>query len=285
MEKAMSSVRVPTERVPTYDSARIKLQSIFELKELVRYRYLVWNLIARDLKVRYKRSFLGFIWVMLNPLLMTAVLAIVFTNFMRFGGTQYYTGYLLAGILMWNLFSQGTVAAMSNLTGNAGTLRRMYIPPSVFVASAIGSALVNLVFALAPLFIVAVVLGVQPSITWLFAPVPILETAVFTLGIGLIVSALMVFYTDVYEIYNVVLMLGMYLTPIFYPLQILPEPLRSAERFNPMFLTMEGLRDAVLYGTLPSLRDAALPAAMALVMFVVGWLFFTRLEGKFAYQF
>ena len=280
----MSSVRVPTERVPTYDSARIKLQSIFELKELVRYRYLVWNLIARDLKVRYKRSFLGFIWVMLNPLLMTAVLAIVFTNFARFGGVQYYTAYLLAGILMWNLFSQGTVAAMSNLVGNAGTLRRMYIPPSVFVVSAIGSALVNFVFALAPLFIIAVILGVQPGLTWLYTPVPVLEVVIFSFGVGLIVSSMIVFFTDIYEIYSVILMLGMYLTPVFYPVTILPEPLRSAEQFNPMFLTMDGLRSAVLYGTLPSLQEALLPAAIALVVFIVGWLFFTRLEGKFAYQ-
>jgi ABC-type polysaccharide/polyol phosphate export permease len=160
----------------------------------------------------------------------------------------------------------------------------MYVPPSVFVVSAIGSALVNFVFALAPLFIIAVILGVRPSITWAFAPVPILEAAVFTLGIGLIVSALMVFFTDVYEIYSVLLMLGMYLTPVFYPVQILPEPFRSAEQFNPMFLTMDGLRSAVLYGTLPSLQEALLPAAIALVVFIVGWLFFTRLEGKFAYQ-
>lgn len=281
----MSSVRIPIERVPTYDSARIRLQSIFEIKELVRYRYLVWNLIARDLKVRYKRSFLGFIWVMLNPLLMTVVLAIVFSNFIRFGGIHYYTAYLLAGILMWNVFSQGSVAAMSNLVGNAGTLRRMYVPPSVFVVSAIGSALVNFTFALAPLFLIVVTLGVTPSLTWLYIPIPVLEVTVFTLGIGLIVSALMVFFTDVYEIYNVFIMLGMYLTPVFYPVNILPEPLRIAEQFNPMFLTMDGLRDAVLYERLPSLQAALLPAAMALVAFVVGWLVFTRLEGKFAYQF
>lgn len=281
----MSSMRIPTERVPVYDSARVRLQSIFEFKELVRYRFLVWNLIARDLKVRYKRSFLGFIWVMLNPLLMTVVLAIVFSNFIRFGGIRYYTAYLLAGILMWNVFAQGSVAAMSNLVGNAATLRRMYVPPSVFVVSAIGSALVNFAFALAPLFIIVVTLGVMPSLTWLYVPIPVLEVTVFTLGIGLIVSSLMVFFTDVYEIYNVVLMLGMYLTPVFYPVSILPEPLRSIQEYNPMFLTMQGMRDAVLYGTLPSLRDALLPAAIALVVFVIGWLFFTRLEGKFAYQF
>jgi ABC-2 type transport system permease protein len=269
---------------PTYDSARIKLQSVFELKELIRYRFLVWNLVARDLKVRYKRSFLGFVWVMLNPLLMTAVMAVVFSNFIRFGGTRYYTAFLLAGILMWNLFSQGSVAAMSNLVGNAGTLRRMYVPPSVFVVSAVGSALVNFIFALAPLFVIAVILGVTPGLTWLYTPVPVLEVTVFALGIGLIVSALMVFFSDIYEIYNVVLILAMYLTPIFYPVQILPEPIRAAEKFNPMFLAIDGLRGAVLYGTLPSPKQALLPAAISLAVFVVGWLFFTRMEGKFAYQ-
>jgi ABC-type polysaccharide/polyol phosphate export permease len=281
----MSSLRVPTDRVPTYDSARIKLQSIFELRELLRYRFLVWNLVSRDLKVRYKRSFLGFIWVMLNPLLMTAVLAVVFSSFIRFKGVEYYPAFLLAGILLFNLFSQGSVAAMSSLSGNGATLKRMYIPPSVFVTSAVGSALVNLVFALAPLFGVSLILGARPSITWLYTVVPCLEVTILTLGVGLIVSALMVFFTDIFEIYTVLLNVFIYLTPTFYPVTILPEPLRSWEQFNPMFLAMDGLRMAVLQGQLPSLREALAPGAMALVVFIVGWLFFTRLEAKFAYHF
>ena len=130
---------------PIYDTAAIRSRGMYELRELFRYRFLVTNLIARDLKVRYKRSVLGFVWVMLNPLLSMSVMVIVFSSLLRFRVADYPV-YLLCGILIFNLFSQGSVAAMSNLTANGSVMRRMYVPPSAFVASAIGSAVVNLLF-------------------------------------------------------------------------------------------------------------------------------------------
>src|SRR5258708_22411405 len=147
--------------MPVYDTGAIKWQGIFELRELFRYRFLVSNLVARDLKVRYKRSVLGFIWVMLNPLLTMGVLVIVFSNLLKFA-IPHFPVYLLSGILIFTLFSQGSVAAMSNLSGNGSVLRRMYVPPSVFVASSIGSALVNLLFSVAPFFALALVTAVSP---------------------------------------------------------------------------------------------------------------------------
>src|SRR5258707_10753440 len=176
--------------MPIYDTGAIKSQAIFELRELFRYRFLVSNLVGRDLKVRYKRSVLGFIWVMLNPLLTMAVLVVVFSNFFRFT-LPHYPVYLLSGILMFNVFSQGSVAAMSNLMGNGGTLRRMYVPPSVFVASSIGSALVNLLFSAVPFFVLALVTGVTPNFAWAFMIVPCVEMSAFAFGIGLIVAPLM----------------------------------------------------------------------------------------------
>jgi ABC-type polysaccharide/polyol phosphate export permease len=100
-------------QVPVYDSGAIRIRAFFELRELVRYRYLLVNLVKRDLKVRYKRSILGFVWVMLSPLLTMTVIAIVFSNVFRFGGIPHYPAYLLVGILVWTVFAQGTVAAMS----------------------------------------------------------------------------------------------------------------------------------------------------------------------------
>jgi ABC-type polysaccharide/polyol phosphate export permease len=270
--------------MPVYDTGAIKSQGIFELRELVRYRFLVSNLVARDLKVRYKRSALGFIWVSLNPLLTMGVLAIVFSNFFRFKAVHYPV-YLLCGILLFSLFSQGSVAAMSNLSGNGSVLRRMYVPPSVFVASSIGSALVNLLFSIVPFFALALITGVRPSVSWVFIVVPCAEMAVFTLGVGLIVAPLMVFFNDTFEIYSVLLTALNYLTPVFYPVQILPPWLQQLEQYNPLFLYLDTARTAIIGGTLPAVSELVTATLMALGTFLIGWVFFTQVEGKFAYHF
>jgi ABC-type polysaccharide/polyol phosphate export permease len=271
--------------VPIYDTETIKRQSSFELKELLRYRFLITNLIARDLKVRYKRSVLGFIWVMLNPLLTMAVISIVFSQVIRFPAQHYYPTFLLAGILLWNLFAQGTVAAMSNLLGNGSVLKRIYVPPSAFVASSIGSALINLLFALGPFYILAIINGVPFSITWLLVVLPLIEVTIFSFGMGLLVSALMVFFTDTYEIYTVLINIYMYLSPVYYPISVLPQPLQQIEQFNPMYLFMDCFRRAILEGKVPHLHELGLGGVIACAVFLIGWLSFTRLERNFAYHF
>lgn len=280
----------------TYDSANAHLQSIVELHEVWRYRYLVRNLVSRDLKVRYKRSALGFLWVTINPLLTAIVLSVVFSYL--FGKAQpNYPVFVLGGLLVWNLFAQGSVAAMSNLIGNGPALRRIYIPPSVFVISAVGSALVNLAFTIGPFFIIAFALHAPVSLTWLYVPVACVQAMIFTLGIGLIVATLMVFFNDIYEIYLVLLTAYNYLTPVYYPITILPPFLQQLERFNPMYLYISAAQKAVvgssatingavtLPPSIPSLAMQAAGWAAALAAVAAGWLLFTRMEEKFAYHF
>jgi ABC-type polysaccharide/polyol phosphate export permease len=281
----------------TYDSANARLQSIVELQEVWRYRYLVRNLVSRDLKVRYKRSALGFLWVTINPLMIAIVLTIVFSYL--FGKTQpNYPVFVLGGLLIWNLFAQGSVAAMSNLIGNGPALRRIYIPPSVFVISAVGSALVNLAFTIGPFFIIAFALHAPLRFTWLYVPVACVQAMIFTLGLGLIVATLMVFFNDIYEIYLVLLTAYNYLTPVYYPINILPPFMQALERFNPMYLYISAVQKAVvgssvtinnvthvLPPSIPSLTAQAAGWLAALVVFAVGWLLFTRMEDKFAYHF
>jgi ABC-type polysaccharide/polyol phosphate export permease len=281
----------------SYDSARTQLQAVVETQELWRYRSLVRNLVARDLKVRYKRSALGFVWVTLNPLLTTIVLSIAFS--FLFGKSQpNYPVFVLGGLIVWNLFAQGSVAAMSNLIGNGATLRRMYIPPSVFVVSAVGSALVNLVFTIVPFFLIALALRAPLSFTWLYVPIACLQVTLFTLGIGLIVSTLVVFFNDVYEMYLVLLTAFNYLTPVFYPISILPPWLQQLEGYNPMYLYVSAAQKAVVGTTIstpaglvflppaiPDLRLQLVAWASALLVLTIGWLLFTRTEGKFAYHF
>ena len=291
----------------TYDSARTQLQAVVEAREVFRYRSLIRNLVSRDLKVRYKRSALGFVWVTLNPLLTTIVLSIAFS--FLFGKSQpSYPVFVLGGLIIWGLFAQGSVAAMGNLVGNGSTLRRMYIPPSVFVISAVGSALVNLVFTIVPFFLIALALRAPLGWTWIYVLVACIQVTLFTLGMGLIVSTMVVFFNDVYEMYMVLLTAFNYLTPVFYPIRILPLWLQRLEVYNPMYLYVSAAQRAVVGTTLtvggqivngvivggttvtlpPSIPDVKTQLAAwasALLVLAIGWLLFTRTEGKFAYHF
>lgn len=270
--------------MPVYDSSAFKVPLVYEFQELLKYRFLVWNLILRDLKVRYKRSSIGFIWVMLNPLLTMGVLAVVFSHLFRFT-VPHYTVYLLTGILLWNLYAQGSVAAMTNLQQNGQILRKLYVPPSVFVASSIGSAGVNFLFALVPYLVLALINGLTPSLSWLFLIVPVVFAILFTFGVALIVGALVVFFSDTYEIYQVLVNIYYFLTPVMYPIDILPEPIRTIAHFNPMYLFLDTFRYAVLVGAFPTWHEVLWAALAALVVLVTGWFLFTRLEDKFVYYF
>jgi ABC-type polysaccharide/polyol phosphate export permease len=267
----------------TYDSASLRVPFIHELIELGRYRYLLWNLILRDLRVRYKRSVLGLFWAMVNPLLTMAVLVTVFSGLFRFD-VEHYPIYILAGLLLWNLFARGTSVAMRSVIDNGIIRGKIYVPASVFVAAAVGSALVNLLFALVPLLVLAVLTGVRPNLAWFYLPVPILQTALLTFGIGVLIAALAVFFADMLDIYEVLLGALFYLTPIIYPVTILPEPLLSLERYNLLFAFISGFRSPLLYGRVPDLEVVLLTTMTALAITVVGWTVFTRLLDQFAYR-
>jgi ABC-2 type transport system permease protein len=268
---------------PTYDSASLRVPFIHELTELGRYRFLLWNLILRDLRVRYKRSVLGFVWAMVNPLLTMAVLLAVFTRLFRFD-VEHYPIYILAGLLLWNLFARGTSIALRSVIDNGSIRSKIYVPASVFVAAAIGSAFVNLLFALAPLLALTVLTGVRPNPAWLYLPVPILQTTLLTFGIGVLIAALAVFFADMTDIYEVLLGAYFYLTPIIYPVSILPDSLLKLEQYNLVFAFIDGFRSPLLFGRIPDLGGVLLTTLAALAVTIVGWTLFTRLLDQFAYR-
>ena len=268
---------------PLYDSAKLRVPFVHEIQELVRYRYLLWNLVSRDLKVRYKRSALGFIWAMVNPLLTMAVLLVVFTRLFRFE-VEHYPVYILAGLLLWNLYARSTSVAMHSVLDNSGIRKKIYIPASVFVAAAIGSALVNLAFALVPLLVLALANGVQPHWAWLLLPLPILQTTLFAFGVGVIIAALAVFFADMLDIYEVMLNAYFYLTPIIYPVSILPALFLQLEQFNPLYHYIELFRTILIDGGLIAPERIVLSTLAALTITAIGWSMFTRLSDQFAYR-
>lgn len=241
--------------------------------KLLPYRDLAWELVRRDLRVRYRRSFLGLAWSMLQPLLMMIVLHLAFSSLFRFD-IDNYPVYALAGILFWNFFSQSIVHSMNALKGNSTLIQRLPVPKAVFPVSAIASGVVNLALAILPLLALLVVTGHPLRPALLFLPVSVLIAAIFTLGAGLLLSPLAVFFNDVVELVGVFLQLAMYLTPIFYPMKILPPNVLPIVRFNPLRSVLEVFRDPIYYGKVPPLSHLAVATGLALLLLVIGaWVF------------
>jgi ABC-type polysaccharide/polyol phosphate export permease len=251
------------------------------MRELLQYRDLVRALVARELKVRYRRSAIGFLWTMLQPLLMMAVLAVVFSSIFRFRFPEgNYVVFVLAGLLFWNFFSQSILASMNSLRGNAALLKKLPLPKEVFPLAAVLSGVVNLCLALVPLLAILVISGhpIRPAI--LFLPVSILVAGAFTLGAGLLLSPLSVFFSDVVELVGVLLAALMYLTPVIYPKEIVPEPYLSLVRYNPVRSILEVFRDPIFYGKIPPLTHLSVALGIALGMMALGLLVFRKSSDR-----
>ena len=268
---------------PVYDSASYRVSAISELKELGKYRYLAGQLIRRDILTRYKRSVLGVAWTMLNPLGTMLILTFVFSNFFK-SEVQHFPVYVLSGLLAWNFFSQGTNAAISGLIWGGSLIKRIYIPSSVFGVSAIGTALVNLVLSLVPLVIVMLVDGASFYLSMLFLPVSILLLTAFTLGFGLFISSLAVFFPDVSEMYQVLLTAWMYLTPIIYPESLISEKWLPLYRINPIYWMVKMFRLPIFDGRFPYWQEFLPAFAWAAGMLLIGWIYFTSKTEEYAYR-
>ncbi len=268
---------------PVYDSESNKVSAISELKELSKYRYLLGQLIRRDILTRYKRSVLGVAWTMLNPLGTMLILTFVFSNFFK-SNVNHFPVYILSGLLVWNFFSQGTNAAISGLVWGGGLLKRIYIPSTVFGVSAIGTALVNMIISLVPLVIVMVVDRAPFYWSLLFLPVSILILTSFTLGFGLFISSLAVFFPDVGEMYQVLLTAWMYLTPIIYPETLISERFLPYYKINPMYWMVKMFRLPIFEGRLPYWQEFLPAVTWGVGMLLVGWIYFTSKSEEYAYR-
>lgn len=246
---------------------------------LYRYRDLILTLVARDLKVRYRRSTIGFLWTMLQPLLMMLVLTMVFSALFRFDLPNYPV-YALAGIMFWNFFSQSITASMNSLRGNAQLFTKVPVPKAIFPLATVLAGVINLLFALVPLLGLLVVTGHPIRWAILFLPVAILVAALFTLGAGLLLSPLAVFFHDTIEMVGVFLTLVMYLTPLFYPMDIVPESFRWIVRFNPIRSILEVFRDPIYHGKIPPPSHLSVAVVITVLAMVVGAVAFRKSSDR-----
>jgi ABC-type polysaccharide/polyol phosphate export permease len=242
-------------------------------QELHKYRWLLEQLIARDLKKKYRKSILGYLWSVLNPLLMMLIMTIVFSKLFRFQIPNYPV-YLLSGQLIFTFFGEATSIGMQGILANGAMIKKVYLPKYIFPFSSVLSSFTTMVFSLVALLIVMIATGTPFHWTIVLVPVALLYTLVFSIGIGILLSALLVFFRDLNYLWGVFLTALNYLTPIFYPVDILPEFARKLIILNPLFDYINFFRKIVLYGQWPTIQEHAVCLGFALVSIILGgWVF------------
>lgn len=266
-----------------YDSRLKELRIFDEFVNLINFTDLILQLTRRDIVSRYKRSTLGILWTMLNPLGMMIILTTVFSGlFNRVGG---YPVYVLSGIIAWNFFSQTTTTALHQMVWGAALLRKIYLPRSTFIVSTVLTGLVNLLLSLLPIALVMLYSGIPFHLALLFLPFAIFCLSLFSLGLGLILSTIAVYFSDVADMYQMVLLAWLYITPIFYPKEILIEANRQwLFEFNPMYYLIEFFRAPIYEGRLPDLANIFIGVGVACTTALFGWAVFTRQSDDFVYH-
>lgn len=277
-----AEVQSPDSVEYTYDSQKRKSPALEELIDIIQYRDLVMQIVRRDMVARYKRSVLGIAWTMLQPLGMMIVLTIVFSQL--FSDVDGYAAYVLGGLMPWIFFAQTTTSEIHQSVWGGTLMRRIYVPYTAFPAAAVGTGVVNLLLSIIPLLGMMLVVGRPIRWTILFLPIPIVLLAAFALGVGLLLSSLAVRFPDVAEMYQILLQAWMYLTPIMYPSDILPDAIRNVLLYlNPMYYLILLFRVPIYDGVLPSLPLCLAAAVISFTTLVVGWIYFSYQTDKFAY--
>ncbi len=264
---------------------------LYHLRELVRYRELVRNLVTSELKARYKNSVLGFVWSLLNPLGMMLVFTIVFGTLLPNNTVDKYPLFLLCGLLPWNFFSAAVMGSVNSVVGNANLVKKVHFPREVLPIAGVLAQLVNFLLAFIVLFVALLIFRAHFSPwLWLLPLVIVIETC-FALGIALILSTLNVFYRDTMMIMDVVMLAWFFLTPVVYSIDNLPkvghvlgvaiDVRRWAYILNPLASLINIYRDLLYWGYRTNLDFFLRTTLTALAVLVLGYWFFVRYSDRF----
>lgn len=239
-------------------------------------------MVVRDVKLKYRRSFLGYLWSVLNPLLVMLVMTAVFSRLFRFDIPNYPV-YLLAGQMIFSFHQEASNFAISSITGGGALIKKVYLPKYIFTLSKVISSLVNLLFSFAALLLVMVI--TRTPFTWhvLLFPIVILQVFLFEVGLGMFLAQAAVFFRDIQYIWGVILTLWTYLTPLFYPESTLEHAgfLSLIKYCNPMFSYVRQFRDCMLYGQFSEPIMITLGWLWALFFLVLGAVTFYKTQDKF----
>lgn len=255
-----------------------------QIENFNKYRQLLKQLVSRDLKTRYRRSFLGYLWTILNPLGMMVILTIVFSSVFR-QGIDNFPVYLMCGQLIFNFFNEASTSAMGGVLDNSALLSKVYVPKYLFPLARVCSSGVNLIFSLGALLIVILVTGFKLTWTALLMIFPIMYVCVFAFGIGMILCTVVVFFRDMKHLYTVLTTAWIYLTPVFYPLSMLPDEVKKFVECNPLTIFVEMFRDTIMYDTVPSLETHFTCIMISGSALLLGLYVFRKNQNKFILHF
>ena len=250
-----------------------------------KYSFLLQQLVSRDFKVKYKRSFLGVVWSLLYPILMMAVMAIVFSNVFKFStpGVS-YLAYLLIGLTYFNFFTEASNLAMSSVVANFSLINKVYIPKYIFPLSKCLFVGINFLLTLIPLYVVIIATGTGLNWYHLLLPFSFIYLFLFTVGMGFMLATVSVFLRDMFYIYGIITTIWTYLTPIMYDINIISNPtLQLLMKFNPMYQYINFARTIILYHNCPTLGQFLGCSISSIVVFIIGCILFKKKQDKFIY--
>ena len=249
-----------------------------QIQTFNRFRHLLRLLVKRDFVSRYRKSVLGVLWSLLNPLLTMLVMTLVFSYLFR-AEIPNFPVYMLSGQVIFSFFSEATMQAMGSVIAGESVIKKVYVPKYIFPMARVLSSLVNLFFAFLAFLFVFILTRAPFHWTLLLIPIPIIYTFVFSLGVAMLMSALAVFFRDITYLYSVFLTLITYLTPLFYPVEIIPERIRLFMGFNPLYHFVDYFRSLALYGTVPGLWANVVCLGFSMAAFCCGlYVFMTKQE-------
>ena len=251
------------------------------INNFLKYRLLLWELVKKDIKLKYRKSYLGILWTLIEPLMTMVVLTIVFGTL--FGNQdKQFPVYVLTGRLMYSFFSTSTKASMKSIRSNSAMIKKVYVPKYIYPLSSTLSSYLTFLISLIVLVGVSVVLKVEVTKYTVLAIIPLFLLLVMSYGVGMLLATISVFFRDLEYLWNVVLMLIMYTCAIFYPTERLVHTgFGWILDINPLYSIIVNFRNCVIYGRPLDEKALGLSVGFSIVIVVIGVLAFYKKQDKF----
>lgn len=262
------------------------LQLFLEIKAIYKWRELLWQMVGREVKARYKQSVLGYFWVILNPLAQMLVMSFAFSIILRIPTNSAniipYSIFLFVALLPWNLFSNSLSSASASLVSSGGLITKIYFPRTILVLATIIAKIIDFLFAsiVLVIYMIAYQIPVNINLLWII-PIFFIQQ-IFTLGLSLFFSAANLLYRDIQYLLSMILLLWMYVTPVIYSADMVPEKYRIVFQLNPMAVIINAYRQVILAGGVPKYSSLLIATLLSFIVLLIGLSYFKSREKIFA---
>lgn len=251
-----------------------------QMETLYNYRYLLWEFVKKDIKLKYRNSALGIIWSMLNPLLVMVVLTFIFSNVFK-NSIPNFPVYCLSGRLIYDFFAQATNQSMNSITGKSSLIKKIYVPKYLYPLSKVISSFIISLISFIPLILIMIIMRVEPTKMILLSYYPLISLFFIALGIGLVLSTINVFFRDMQHLYSIVLLIIMYMSAIFYSVDIISSKYLFILKLNPIFPIISVFRDCLINGQITGIGNWILCSIYPIIAMTIGLIAFYKNQDKF----